>query len=84
MNLEELRKVVRKRLEAKKKEQERLIEPDPPPLYDEVFWHGLQEIDDDFFTLRWSDIVNREESIMKRLITWLRLLICKLLGVNSL
>ena len=57
MNLEELRKEVRKRLEAKKKEQERLAEPDPPPLYDEVFWKGLQEIDDDFADIEWSDIV---------------------------
>lgn len=48
MDLERLRKEVRKRLDAKKKEQERLIEPDPLPLYDEVFWKGLHEIDNDF------------------------------------
>ena len=84
MDLEALRQEERRRFEAKKKEQERLIEPDPPPLYDEIFWQGLQEIDDDFITLRWSDIVHKEDHIMKRFISWPRLLLCMLLVANSL
>jgi len=44
MDIEKLRKEVRKRLEAKRKERERYIQPDPPPLYDEVFFKGCEEL----------------------------------------
>lgn len=45
--LQELRAEVRRRLNAKRKErEERYVIPDPPPAYDEIFYRGLQEIED--------------------------------------
>ncbi|MFW6012486.1 MAG: hypothetical protein ACOC92_02120 [bacterium] len=43
--LRAMRQEVRRRLAAKRRRRARLVAPDPPPRYDEVFFQGLAWLD---------------------------------------